>query len=411
MRMVLSIVLAMVLLASAVLMAVIPASAAGISGEYKKLFEGDSKITRGELANAILPYMLGGGALQVEELRDAAHVYAYWNGEPRSIVDSAKRTVTIYRPVKRIVVYNSDAGEAVQVLGAEDKVVGIVDTVQKNTFYFPEMSTKTFVGKWDNVEFEKVVELKPDLVISYVKSGVVGYYGGVKVAEEKLSPFGIPVAGLDLYDPDYIPTELSKLSILLESEGRASEYIEWLDGYKELVEGLVSEKAKPKVFITTTGAIGKTSGIPTDGPGTAVDKLCNMTGAENIGAKAPKVGTKYEVNNEWVLNESPDIIIMKVSGVYGWDSETEPQSLVTRLLEGKGWDNLNATKNNSVYAVPWSAIYGMEQPFAMTLFAKIFHPEIEIKNPTDVYNGEFLEEFMGISYPEGNVFVYPPLVG
>ena len=155
MRMVLSIVLAMVLLASAVLMAVIPASAAGISGEYKKLFEGDSKITRGELANAILPYMLGGGALQVEELRDAAHVYAYWNGEPRSIVDSAKRTVTIYRPVKRIVVYNSDAGEAVQVLGAEDKVVGIVDTVQKNTFYFPEMSTKTFVGKWDNVEFEK----------------------------------------------------------------------------------------------------------------------------------------------------------------------------------------------------------------------------------------------------------------
>lgn len=215
--------------------------------------------------------------------------------------------------------------------------------------------------------------------------------------------------GLNLYDPDDIPTELTKLSILLEREERGSEYIEWCNEYEALVEGLIAGKEKPKVFITTTGAIGKTTEIPTSGPGTADDKLIKEVGGINIADNLTPPIPKYpKVGAEWVLKENPDVIIMKVTGFYGgWDSTAEPKSKINDLLEGKGWDNLNATKNNSVYAVPWSAIYGMEQPFAMTLLAKIFHPEIEIK-PTDVYK-EFLEEFMGISYPEGKVFVYPPL--
>ncbi len=43
----------------------------------------------------------------------------------------------------------------------------------------------------------------------------------------------------------------------------------------------------------------------------------------------------------------------------------------------------------------------------MTLFAKIFYPELDIK-PTEVYK-EFLEEFMGVEYPEDKIFVYPDL--
>ncbi|RZN37484.1 MAG: hypothetical protein EFT35_06165, partial [Methanophagales archaeon ANME-1-THS] len=89
------------LLASALPMAVTPVSAS--SAEYKKLFDGDNKITRDELAPKICSYMLGSGDLTLDELRDAAYVYAYWNGEQFTFVDSANRTVTIYRPAKRII--------------------------------------------------------------------------------------------------------------------------------------------------------------------------------------------------------------------------------------------------------------------------------------------------------------------
>jgi len=407
MRRILACIVVTVLLASAVPMAVMPVAAS--PAEYKKLFEGDNKITRDELATEICSYMFDGGALTLEELRDASHVHVYWNGEPRTIVDSADRTVTIYKPIKKIVVLNSDAAEAVVVLGAGDKINGISDSVQRNTFYFPEVSKRTFIGKWSAPDWEEILRLCPDLVIAYKLVG--NYTYDAWEAEKRLGPSdvtGITVVGLNLYDPDHIPTELTKLSILLESEGRASNYIEWYNKYKALVEDLISERAKPKVFMTRSGAIGKTTDIPTYGPGTTNDNLIQMVGGINIACNLTPPIPKYpKVGAEWVLFENPDIIIMAVSGVYGWDSETEPQSLVTRLLEGKEWDNLNATKDNRVYAVPWSAIYGMEQPFAMTLFGKIFHPDIDIK-PMDVYK-EFLEEFMGISYPKDKVFVYPPL--
>lgn len=43
-------------------------------------------ISSDELADAVLSYMLEEKHLELNELRDAAHVYAYWNGEPRRIM-------------------------------------------------------------------------------------------------------------------------------------------------------------------------------------------------------------------------------------------------------------------------------------------------------------------------------------
>ncbi|KAF5437826.1 ABC-type Fe3+-hydroxamate transport system, substrate-binding protein, partial [Candidatus Methanophagaceae archaeon] len=68
--------------------------------------------------------------LSVEELKESVSYYPQY---PRQISDSANRTVTIYKPITGIVVLNSDAGEAVKILGAGDKVVGIIDTVQEKT--------------------------------------------------------------------------------------------------------------------------------------------------------------------------------------------------------------------------------------------------------------------------------------
>lgn len=125
---IISCILVMMLLASSMPLVVMPASAspAGISEEYKKLFEGDNELTRGELVEAILSHMLEkGDALQIDELRDAAHVYVYWDGGPKTITDSADRTVTIYRPIRRMIVLNTNFAEAMVVLGAEDRIVGI----------------------------------------------------------------------------------------------------------------------------------------------------------------------------------------------------------------------------------------------------------------------------------------------
>ncbi|KUK29682.1 MAG: ABC-type Fe3+-hydroxamate transport system, periplasmic component, partial [Methanosarcinales archeaon 56_1174] len=60
-------------------LAVMPAAAqqCGIPADANS----DGNLTQEELASAIVSYMLGGGDLKLEDLRDAAFIYAYWTPE------------------------------------------------------------------------------------------------------------------------------------------------------------------------------------------------------------------------------------------------------------------------------------------------------------------------------------------
>ncbi len=341
-------------------------------------------------------YYLGGLITNREpdESSEDAQVY---QGYPRTIVDTANRTVTITEPVTRIVVLSSDGARAVRILGAEDKVVGISDTIKKFPFHFPVMNQKPVVGTWKEVDWEAVAKLEPDLVIAPATGSI-----NVNLTAEKLEPFGITVVGLYLYveeDYDQIFDELEKLSILLEREEEAARYIAWHDDLETRIQDFVEDKEKPKVFLTyTAGAIGKTSDISSYGPGTTLYTVSEMAGGRSITAnetiKYPKVGS------EWVLKENPDVIVMLCGNVFGlWENEAEPADLIDQLLAGKSWDTINATVNNQIYAVPWSTTNGLEHIYGVVLLAKIYHPELDIE-PQEVYK-EFLEDFLRVKYPEG----------
>jgi iron complex transport system substrate-binding protein len=401
MRKVLSYILVMVLIGSTVPLTVMPAIATRIPGDD----DGNENLTEKELTGNILNYMLGEGDLSLDELRDAAHVYAYWNGEPRTIVDTADRMVTIYKPVKKIVVLNSDGARAIRILGDEDKVIGISETIKKHPYYFPEMSQKKSVGTWKEVDWEEIVSLGPDLAITYATGSI-----NADLAAEKLDPFGITVVGLYLYVTDeyeQIFDELEKLALLLEKEEAAEKYLNWHDDYETRVHDFIAGKEKQDVFMTYTGgSIGKIMEIASYGPGAIDYTLCEKAGGRPI---TEDFNTKYpKVSAEWVLTENPDIVILKSGNVFGgWENEAEPKDLIAQMLAGKNWDDINATENNKIYAVPWSITNGLEHIYGVVLLAKICHPELDI-DPTEVYK-EFLEHFLRVEYPEGNVLVYPPL--
>jgi ABC-type Fe3+-hydroxamate transport system substrate-binding protein len=86
-----------------------------------------------------------------------------------TLVDSADRIVKVKKPIEKIIVLDSDAAEAVTVLEKGDEVVGIVDSVGKKSFYFPELSKKPVVGTWKEFDYEAIAALDPDLVISYTR--------------------------------------------------------------------------------------------------------------------------------------------------------------------------------------------------------------------------------------------------
>ena len=141
-------ILALVLLASALPLAVMPTSASLVQQEEIPCdADANNELTKEELVNAILQSMLGESSYTLDDVGDAAWVYAYWDGKPKTIVDSADRTVTIYRPVERVVIaYWVDAAITLKALKAEDTVVGVTQVIKDAPILFPKLSELPSVG-------------------------------------------------------------------------------------------------------------------------------------------------------------------------------------------------------------------------------------------------------------------------
>ena len=169
MRKMLSIVLVMVLLASAVPMAVMPAVA---QSSVPSTAEEIEEVARAVLANEILLYLraeyLGEGidCLSLEELRESASYYPQY---PRQITDSANRTVTIYKPIKRIVTMSTEVFETIRTLKATDKVVGVSKYVVEDEVFYPGFSDYPNIGTPWSIDYEVLLECNPDVVFTYTK--------------------------------------------------------------------------------------------------------------------------------------------------------------------------------------------------------------------------------------------------
>lgn len=334
-----------------------------------------------------------------------------------TITDSADREVTLPMPVERIIVLNSDAAEAVVVLDASDKVVGVSDTVSKKGYFFPELKDKQSVGKWNTPDYEMIGEIakgSEETVVSDII--VIGYtypdkpYGIFSVAKS-LAPFGnITAVGLDFYKPENMTREVQLLGQILGKEAEAQDYIDWYNSRSSEVEQAVYGKSKPKVFVewSTTGDIS------TLGPGSGFDQVLRVANgyniAKNLKETYPKIGW------EWVVSQNPEIIIKRQTQPsdqkqMGWTGNisqdtTKLEAIRNEILARPGTSGLSAAKSDRIYLVDWDIMNGLDQAVGLTYLAKILHPDIDL-NPQEVHK-EYLQR-LGLEYPEGRIFVYPEL--
>ena len=341
--------------------------------------------------------------IEVDELEGGTHIYT---GYPRNITDAAGRNVTIDKPLERIVVLNTDVAEAIRALGAEDRIVGISDTVTKGTVFFPEISKKDAVGSWKEIDPEAVLQLDADAVFAY------GKWPGPEVIEDKLPPT-ITVVRLDFYKPETVREEMLKLGYLLDEEENASGYIKWHDKYVNEIEEKVSgiaEEDKPKVFLDRSSVestkerktyMRKSGGIST---------LCELAGGKNIAAELEGSGVELE----WILKQDPKVIVgLSRKGGYETDDETGMNEEYERITELPGFDNITAVKDGRVYLIDGSVPFAPGYPIGLAYMVKWLYPEeFEDLDPQAMHQ-EYAEKFCGIDFDvtEHGVFVYPGMEG
>jgi len=332
------------------------------------------------------------------------------NGYPRTITDSAGRTVTVTMPVSRIIVLNSDAAEAVEILGAGDEIVGVTDTISGKPALFPELVDCEVVGTWKEFDYEKIGSLAmggSDYVVPNIV--VIGYtypdlpYGTYSI-EVGLSPFeNITAVGLDLYKQETLKEEIRTLGVLLGREDKAEAYCEWCEVKEDEVKAAVEGLPVPRIYIESSskGGIGSLSSY---GNGSALNDLCSIAGGENIGSDLVEYP---KVEWEWVVTENPDVIL-KIKSVsdLGWEDVSELEAERDEIMTRPGADEVSAVQNGKVYVCYWSMHFGLDSVVGLSYWAKIFHPEVDL-DPKETLR-EYLA-FLNFEYPEGRVFVYPEI--
>jgi iron complex transport system substrate-binding protein len=399
------------LLASSMLMAVIPAGAQELVVPGDK--DGDKIVSETELVESLMAYMKGeylGDSVEhlgLGELRAAAYIHVYY---PRTITDSANRAVTAYMPITRIITLTSDSTEGVRTLGEVGNIVGVTDMIKggEGGVYFSELADKPSVGTWKDFDYEEIVRLAkgdadtviPDILVICDANG---YYYDASDVEEKLSPFGIAVAGLPLYQLSTMEEEMEELGYLLEREDEAADYIAWRQAKEVAVRSAVDGLAKPKVYIEKGSATG-TGELKTYGGGSALDEHCELAGGANI---AKEIGEKYPaVDWAWVISpeQNPDVIMKEEPNT--WLGVTDEAETVRQEILTRSPGDIPAIQSGRVYIINRKMDYGLGNVVGLTYWAKIFHPDADL-DPEAVYR-EYLA-FQGVTYPEDRMAVYPAL--
>ena len=325
-----------------------------------------------------------------------------------TLVDSADRTVTVKKPISRVVLFGATgSAEAIKVLKVQDRVVGVPEHVREAEILFPELSSLPSVGMWNAPDYEAMIELNPDIVI-------VGSFGCDEIVE-KLTPAGITVVALDFYKEESVIEEMLKAGYIFDRLGEAEEFIDFYEGcINEIAEKTekLSEEEKPRVYYEYSDFLTVNKNTP--------DHSLIVT-AGGINIAADKLGTGMypdypTVDPEWVIEENPDIIV-KIEYIaaqgYEVDDPMEMKEVWESVMNRSGFTYISAVDNKRVYIVSVELTHGRLTHFVhLAYLAKWFHPELfEDLDPEAMFQ-EYLTRFQGLDYDldEHGVFVYPPII-
>jgi iron complex transport system substrate-binding protein len=85
-----------------------------------------------------------------------------------NILDGNGKPLAVKTPVNRVIVEYRDTAELMEILDAEDKVIGVTSYInQWNSIEFPELSNLPTVGKFSSLDYEAVLSLNPDLLLTF----------------------------------------------------------------------------------------------------------------------------------------------------------------------------------------------------------------------------------------------------
>ncbi len=269
-----------------------------------------------------------------------------------TVIDNFGREVTIPKKPERIVSTAPSSTEILFTLGLGDKVVGVTKYCD-----FPEdAKEKEKIGGFSTVDVERIVALKPDLVVAASGNG-----------DEVIQMMEDLNLSVIVLDPKNIDDILNNILLIGKTTGTEKDALRVVDKLEDRIKVItsktvtLSEIEKPKVFYVLWN-----DPLMSAGSGTFADDLMEMAGGINI---ASELEGHKSISLETVINKNPQVIIASV----GMDPVTLEYAMNEPRLKGTV-----AVKNENIYGIN-SDIVNRPGPRiidALEEFARLIHPDL-----------------------------------
>ena len=239
------------------------------------------------------------------------------------IIDDEGNLVRLEKPAKRIISLAPSLTELVYAAGAGSRLIGVVEYSD----YPASADSLPVVGRFDGLDIERILELKPDLIVAWQS-------GNPKSSITQLKNLNLKVYVAEPKNLSSIASHIEKLSVLTGTESRAQIAIQEFNSIYGELKRRYNNKSKVKIFYQLWDRP-----IITVGGNELINDIIELCGGENIFGDLPQLAPK--IDQESVLIRNPKVIV--ASG-----SNTErPQW----LDEWELWPQLTAVAEENLYFI------------------------------------------------------------
>jgi iron complex transport system substrate-binding protein len=221
---------------------------------------------------------------------------------------------------QRIISVVPSATEMIFAFGLGDRIVGVSDYDR----FPPEVESKPRIGGLLNPNIEKIIELKPDLVITY---------GSQDVLRNRLSSVGIRFHPFSHGNVEHTLQYISELGKVIGAEEQAGAIVNRIRKTLENVRATASAD-RPSVLLVHNRGAGYTGSFYTVGAKAFQHDLIEIAGGQNLFADVDREALQPSL--EEVLNRAPDIIIETLPPPVGEAEVTQRKQDWQKLGLAKG---------------------------------------------------------------------------
>ena len=273
------------------------------------------------------------------------------------ITDDAGRDVPLDKKPERIVVTSASFLEPLHAVGGT--VVGRPDSKTQMPDWAKDIDS---IGQVYNVDVEKVIACKPDIVI--INKGM-----NEKLLDV-LNQNKIPALILDMKSYDNVKNELEIFGELTENTDKSKEIIDDMDSkIKNIIDKMPKDKKRVAILHSTA------QGLTVQLDGSIAGNIVKMFGWENVASDMTSLEDNPDAapySLETLAEQNPEIIFVTSMGKIDEIKANMQKNIETN----PAWKSIGAIKNNQLYYLPQDLFLlspGLRYPEAVETMAKMIY--------------------------------------